>query len=285
MKPPRFDYERPTTIGEVLDLLSAHGDDASLLAGGQSLLPLLNMRLARPEVLIDLEHVAGLDTIDVTPQAVVVGAGVRVARLEHDAEVAASLPVLSQAANFVAHPQIRTRTTIGGSLCHADPAAELPCVAIATGARLHLRSNSGDRTIEASDFFESVFMTSKRSDELLVAVEFPRTAGMVFRYDEVARRHGDFPFVGLCVGFTIDGGLVTAVRAAAAGVADRPLRLEGMERAFVGRSVYEAIESAAQAAATEAAPSEDQHGSAEFRRGVLRTLVRRLAGEFTEAVA
>lgn len=285
MKPPRFDYERPTTIDEVLDLLAAHGDDASLLAGGQSLLPLLNMRFARPEVVIDLGHVAGLDTIDVTPQAVVIGAGVRLARLERDSEVAAALPVLGRAAAFVAHPQIRSRTTIGGSLCHADPAAELPCVAIATGARLHLRSNSGDRTVDAVDFFESVFMTTKRSDELLVAVEFPRSVGMVYRYDEIARRHGDFPFVGLCLGFALDGGLVTAVRAAAAGVADRPLRLEGMEQAFVGRSVAEAIEPAAQAASAETAPSDDQHGSAEFRRGVLRTLVRRLAGEFTEAVA
>ncbi|WP_214609053.1 FAD binding domain-containing protein [Rhodococcus qingshengii] len=285
MKPPRFDYERPTTVGEVLDLLAAHDDDASLLAGGQSLLPLLNMRFARPEVVIDLERVDGLDTIEVTPQAVVVGAGVRLARLERDPEVAAALPVLPRAVSFVAHPQIRNRTTIGGSLCHADPAAELPCVAIATGARLHLRSKLGDRTVDAADFFESVFMTSKRSDELLVAVEFPRTAGLTYRYDEIARRHGDFPFVGLCLGLAAQDGVVTAVRAAAAGVADKPLRLEGLERAFVGRSIAEATEPAAQAASAEAAPTNDQHGSAEFRRGLLRGLVRRLAGEFTEAMA
>lgn len=285
MKPPRFDYERPSTIDEVLDLLAEHGDDASLLAGGQSLLPLLNMRFARPEVVIDLERVDGLDTIEVTAEAVVVGAGVRLANLERDPEVAAALPVLARAASFVAHPQIRSRTTVGGSLCHADPAAELPCVAVATGARLRLRSSTGDRTVDAAEFFESVFMTSKRSDELLVAVEFPRSVDMVYHYDEIARRHGDFPFVGLCLGLALDGGLVTAVRAAAAGVADKPLRLEGLEQAFLGRSVAEAIESAAQAASGEAAPSDDQHGSAEFRRGVLRTLVRRLAEDFTEAVA
>lgn len=285
MKPPRFDYERPSTIDEVLDLLAEHGDDASLLAGGQSLLPLLNMRFARPEVVIDLERVDGLDTIEVTAEAVVVGAGVRLAKLERDPEVAAALPVLARAASFVAHPQIRSRTTVGGSLCHADPAAELPCVAVATGARLRLRSSTGDRTVDAAEFFESVFMTSKRSDELLVAVEFPRSVDMVYHYGEIARRHGDFPFVGLCLGLALDGGLVTAVRAAAAGVADKPLRLEGLEQAFLGRSVAEAIESAAQAASGEAAPSDDQHGSAEFRRGVLRTLVRRLAEEFTEAVA
>lgn len=285
MKPPRFDYERPETITEVLDLLAVHGDDASLLAGGQSLVPLLNMRFARPEIVIDLERVAGLDTIEVTAQAVIVGSGVRLARLEVDPEVAGALPVLGRAASFVAHPQIRSRTTIGGTLCHADPAAELPCLAVAMGALVHLRSKFGDRTVDAAEFFESVFTTSKRSDELLVAVEFPRVPGMVYQYDEVARRHGDFPFVGLCLGVALDGGVVTAVRAAAAGVADKPLRLAGLEQAFAGRSVAEAIEAAAQAASAEADPSDDQHGSADFRRGVLRRLVRRLAAEFTEAVA
>jgi carbon-monoxide dehydrogenase medium subunit len=285
MKPPRFEYRDPRTIEEVLDILDETRDDATLLAGGQSLVPLLNMRLARPEVLVDLGRVAGLDGIHVDDGAVVVGSTVRLSTLEREESVAAALPILQRVVRFVAHPQIRNRTTIGGSLCHADPAAELPALAVALGARLHLRSRSGDRVVDAEDFFQSVFMTAKRPDELLAAVEFPRRTGLEFRYDEISRRHGDFPFVGLCLGVERRGGVVIAARAAAAGVADRPLRLSELEAALVGHRLDEASEGAAQAASLEAEPRPDLHGSTEFRRGLLRTLVRRLASEFTEVAA
>ncbi|GAB7002590.1 FAD binding domain-containing protein [Nocardioides sp. AN3] len=285
MKPPKFDYRSPETVAEVIGLLAEFRDDASVLAGGQSLLPLLNMRLARPDVLVDLGRVQDLDTIDVQPDRIVVGAGVRLARLERDPDVRDALPVIAQAIGFVAHPQIRNRTTVGGTLCHADPAAELPCVAVALGAVLCLRSARGERRVEAADFFESVFMTARQPDELLVAVEFPRDPALRFVYDEVARRHGDFPFVGLCLGVQRDGSAITAARAAAAGVADRPLRLGALEAALTGASTAAGIEAAATAATDETDPPDDQHGTAAFRRSLLRRLVRTLAHDLMEVAA
>ncbi len=285
MKPPEFAYHDPRTVDEVLDLLAREQEDASLLAGGQSLIPLLNMRLARPEVIIDLNRVDGLDRIEISPGSVTVGATTRLSGLERDARVADAIPVLPAAVRHVAHPQIRNRTTMGGTLCHADPAAELPTVAVALGARLRLLSKSGERTVPAEDFFESVFVTEKNADELLVSADFPRHPGMTFHYDEIARRQGDFPFAGLCLGLRIADGVVTEARAAAAGVADRPLRLIGLETALVGRPLRASVEAAVQAASAEVDPPADQHGTAAFRRGLLRTLVRRLADKFEEMPA
>ncbi|GAA3251416.1 xanthine dehydrogenase family protein subunit M [Pseudonocardia petroleophila] len=282
MKPPPFDYRDPTTVDDVLSLLAEHTDDATLLAGGQSLMPLLNMRLARPEVLIDLNRVAGLDRITITDDAVTLGATVRLATVEHDTGIAGAMPVLAEAASRVAHPQIRVRSTLGGTLCHADPAAEMPTVAVALGARIHLRSRGAARVVPAADFFETVFTTAKQPDELLVAVEFPRRPGMTVFYDEISRRHGDFPFAGLCLGVRTEAGVVAEVIAAAAGVADRPVRLVGLEAAVLGRPLAEAVEDAAAAASAEIDPPADHHGTVAFRRGLLRTLVRRLAARFEE---
>ncbi|MGK5112347.1 FAD binding domain-containing protein [Geodermatophilus sp. CPCC 205506] len=283
MKPPPFIYEDPRTVDAALALLAEHRDDATLLAGGQSLVPLLTMRLARPEVVVDLNRVEGLDRIRISDDAVRLGATVRLSTVEADPGVSAALPVLAEAASFVAHPQIRARSTIGGTLCHADPTAEMPTVAVALGAHVHLRSQAGVRTVAAEEFFESVFLTAKQPDELLESVDFPRRSGMTFVYSEVARRrHGDFPYVGLCLGVARDGGVVTAARAAASGVADRPLRLAALETALVGRSLAAAVEDAAAAAAAEVDPPADAHGSAAFRRGLLRTLVRRLAARLEE---
>ncbi|WP_327579028.1 FAD binding domain-containing protein [Streptomyces sp. NBC_00145] len=283
MKPPQFAYRDPHTIDEVLSLLGEAQDDAALLAGGQSLMPLLNMRLARPGLLIDLCRVEGLDTIEVRDDAVVTGATVRLAVLEHNEAVRGALPVLQRAAGFVAHPQIRNRTTVGGTLCHADPAAELPTVAVAVGARLHLRSQARSRVVDAEDFFESVFMTNRQPDEVLVSVEFPIHPRLRFTYDEVARRQGDFPFAGLCLGLAQDGDVVTDARAVAAGVGDRPMRLRSAEQALIGRPLHVGLEAAALAASQELTTSEGESGGADFKRGLLRALVRRLAQEFCEA--
>lgn len=284
MKPGLFDYESPTTVDEVLGLLSEH-DDTALLAGGQSLIPLMNMRLARPEVVIDLNGVAELNRVEVTETHVTVGAGVRIGSLESNSDVLAALPVLATAASWVAHPQIRARSTMGGTLCHADPAAEMPTIAVALGAEFELHSQArGARTVAAEDFFESVFLTSKESDELLVSARFPRLAGYHLAYDEIARRHGDFPFVGLCLAVKVDNGGVTDARAAAAGVADKPARLPELEHALIGSALTtEVIEEAAAAAAAEVSPPDDAHGTAAFRRGLLRTLVRRLTNTMEAA--
>ena len=232
VKPPVFDYQDPATIDEVLGLLAVARADAALLAGGQSLMPLLNMRRVRPRVLIDLNRVAGLDEVSVTPESVTIGATARLAGLARNPEVAVALPVLPRVISFVAHPQIRTRTTIGGSLSYADPAAELPALAVALGATLHLRSSAGTRAVPAEQFFKTAYTTARRPDELLTHVEFRPLPGLIVRYDEIARA-GDFPFVGLCLGLRMADGEVTEARAAAAGAADRPVRLTALERSLM----------------------------------------------------
>ncbi|PVX59533.1 FAD binding domain-containing protein [Rhodococcus globerulus] len=282
MKPPAFDYEAPSSLDQVLDLLAEAQDGATLLAGGQSLIPLLNMRFARPELVIDINRVEGLDTIAISDSAVSVGATVRLATLEHDDGVRAALPVLGSAASYVAHPQIRARTTVGGTVSHADPSAEIPTVAVALGATIHLRSKAGSRAVPAEDFFESVFTTSKEPDEIVVSVDFPLHPGLTFVYDEISRRQGDFPFAGLCLGISVKDGVVTAARAAAAGVSEVPQRLFGLENALTGRAIADAVEHAADAASAEVNPPTDIHGTAGFRRGLLRSLVRRVLIKLNE---
>lgn len=285
MKPPKFEYESPRTVDEALDVLASRQDGAAVLAGGQSLVPLLNMRLARPDVVVDVNGVKALDRIHVNDSTVTLGAMTRLAAVERDTAVLEALPVLVEAAHYVAHPQIRNRTTIGGTLCHADPNAEMPTVAVALGATFELMSRAGGaRSVAAGDFFQSVFLTTKRPDELLVAAKYPRYAGHRLLFGEIARRHGDFPFVGLCLVLKLEEGVLTSARVAAAGVMDRPVRLNGMEAALIGAELNAAtIDEAADAAASEVAPPTDAHGTADFRRGLLRTLVRRLLREVEES--
>ncbi|WP_138846144.1 FAD binding domain-containing protein [Rhodococcus pyridinivorans] len=282
MKPPLFEYEAPRTVDEALDLLADAQEGATILAGGQSLLPLLNMRFAGPDLVIDINRVQGLGDITITETTVSTGAIVRLATLENDPAIRSALPVLGTAASYVAHPQIRARTTIGGTLSHADPSAEMPTVAVALGATINLRSQSGSRAVAAEDFFESVFATSKSPDELIVSIDFPIRQGMTFVYDEISRRQGDFPFAGLCLGITLDSGLVTDVRAAGAGVADVPQRLHRLEGALRGNTISETIEDAVEAAGDEVDPPTDIHGTAAFRRSLLRTLVRRALTKLDE---
>jgi carbon-monoxide dehydrogenase medium subunit len=282
MKPPAFDYQEPRTLDEIVELLAQTDRDATVLAGGQSLVPLLNLRLARPDVVVDINRVPGLDGIEVTDDAVVLGAMGRLSTLERDPVLADALPIVPEAIRLVAHPQIRNRTTLGGSLCHADPAAELPAVAIALDARLHLRSRDAGRTEDAADFFQSVFTTTRRPEELLTAVEFPRHPGFRFCFEEVARRHGDFPFVGLCLGVQIEDGVVTAARLAGAGIAERPLRLPVTEGALVGRRLSGDLADVLEAASTEVDPPSDIHGTASFRRGLLRAVIRRAAARLDQ---
>lgn len=285
MKPPPFAYESPRTLDEALELLQEHQDAATVLAGGQSLVPLLNMRFARPDLVVDINRVAGLDTVSITPDSVTLGATVRLALVEHDESLRQALPVLASAVSWVAHPQIRSRTTVGGTLCHADPSAEFPTVAVALGARMHLQSQGGKRVVEADDFFDSVFTTVKSPDELLVAVELPRRHGSRFVYDEIAQRRADFPYAGLCLGVVERSGAVVEARAAAAGISDTPQRLRALEEVLIGHPVAEGIDAAVGAASDEVDPPSDAHGSADFRRGLLRTLVRRSLTQLTEEVA
>lgn len=275
MKPPAFGYVEPRTVEQAVDALASAGRDRVVLAGGQTLLPLLNQRQRRPAVVVDINRVSGLDGITISGSTVRVGAMVRLRTLERDVALREALPILPDTAGFVAYPQIRTRTTIGGSLCHADPAAELPALAVALDARLHLRSRTRTRIEDADTFFRSASLTTCRPDELLTEIEIPRHPGFAFRFDEV-RRGGGFPLVGLCFGVTADDrGVVTAARMAGAGVADRPLRLRAGEAELVGRRLSDGLDDVLEAVSAEIAPPSDSYGTSHYRRGLMRTLIRR----------
>ncbi len=283
MKPPRFDFQQPRTIEQTIEFLARPGPDVSLLAGGQSLVRLLNQRLARPDVVVDLNKVPGLDGVEITAACVRIGAMARLCSLERNGVLCDVMPVLSQAVTLVAHPQIRNRATIGGSLCHADPAAELPTVAVALDARLRLRSVHGTRVENSGDFFRSAFRTSRRPEELLTDVEFPRHPGFRFRFKEISRRHGEPALVSVCLGVGLEGGIVTSARLAAGGVADRPIRLSAAERALSGRRLSGNLSEVLDAASAQVEPPSDVHGTGAFRRGMLRTVVRQAVAELTTA--
>jgi aerobic carbon-monoxide dehydrogenase medium subunit len=236
MKPAAFDYRAPGTVSEALTLLAEAGSKSTaVLAGGQSLVPLLNTRSVRPEIVVDLNRLPGLDGITITGETVSVGAMTRLRDIASDQALRAKLPVLPETAALVAHPQIRGRSTIGGCLCHADPAAELPTLAVALDARLCLRSSRRDRVEPASSFFRAAHDTTRCDDELLVSVEFPIHPGMRFAFTEFPRHgQGGRPLIGLCAGVALDGGVVMSARLAAGGIANRPVRLAAAEAVLVG---------------------------------------------------
>ncbi|HEX9312764.1 MAG TPA: FAD binding domain-containing protein, partial [Actinomycetota bacterium] len=214
MKPPPFKYARPGELDEVLALLSEHGDEAKLLAGGQSLIPLLNFRLARPSVLVDLNSVSGLDGMTSQNGTIGLGAMVRQRAAERSPDVGSSCPLIVQALRHVAHLQIRNRGTVGGSIAHADPAAELPAVALALDAEMVVRSAAGERVVPASEFFQGPFTTAVGPEEVLVEVRFPKLAGARSTFLELARRSGDFALAGVAAVARVEegSGAVTEAR-------------------------------------------------------------------------
>src|SRR5580693_7309943 len=225
MKLPPVEYEAPRTVSEAVELLAEHLDQASVLAGGQSLIPLLALRLARPAVLIDINGVDGLSGVSATDGSVGIGAMTREYVAEESAVIADAVPLLAAALPLIGHEAIRSRGTIGGSLAHADPAAELPAVALALDAEFVVRSQSGERVIPAAEWFEGYLATARRPDEILVEVRFPAAApGTGVSFQEVARRHGDFAIVGLAASLTLADGAVSDARLAFSGVADVPVR-------------------------------------------------------------
>jgi carbon-monoxide dehydrogenase medium subunit len=277
MKLPPVDYEAPKTVSEAVELLGEHLDQASVLAGGQSLIPLLALRLAHPAVLIDINGIAGLSGVSATDGRVAIGAMTREYVAEESAAVAEAVPLLAAALPLIGHEAIRSRGTIGGSLAHADPAAELPAVALALDAEFVVRGQSGERVIPAADWFEGYLTTSRRPDELLVEVRFPvagRGTGTSFL--EVARRHGDFAVVGLAVSLTVSGGVISDARMAFSGVSDVPVRASGAEDLLAGeRPSAGLFDEAARRAAQDIDPPADLHGSADYRKKVAAALVRR----------
>src|SRR5216117_4519416 len=236
MKAPRFAYARPASIAEALALLQKHGDDARVLAGGQSLVPMMNFRVAAPKVLVDINRIGSLAGIKVTRSFVRIGALTRHAELGRSADIAEHLPLVSAAMPHIAHPAIRNRGTFGGSCALADPAAELPACALALGATFVVAGKKGERRIAAEDFFKGLYATALKPGELLVAAEFPLPKpGYVSAFGELARRHGDYAMVGVAAHGSRKGGKFSDMRVAFFGVGDRPQRASGFERALEGR--------------------------------------------------
>jgi CO/xanthine dehydrogenase FAD-binding subunit len=277
MKLPHVDYEVPGTVSEAVELLAEHLDEASVLAGGQSLIPLLALRLAHPEVLIDINGISELSRVSATDGWVAIGAMTREYVAEESETVADTVPLLAAALPLIGHEAIRSRGTIGGSLAHADPAAELPAVARALDAEFVVCGQSGERVVPAAAWFEGYLTTSRRPDELLVEVRFPTARrGTGISFQEVARRHGDFAIVGLAVSLTLSGGAISDARLAFAGMSDVPVRAVHAEDLLVGeRPTTELFDEAARRATDDIDPPADLHGSSDYRKKVAAALVRR----------
>ncbi|MEH2535193.1 2-furoyl-CoA dehydrogenase FAD binding subunit [Bradyrhizobium sp. AZCC 1588] len=268
MKPAAFDYVRAESVDEVLEGLSKEGGNARVLAGGQSLMAMLNMRLARPKVLIDIMRLTELSRIEERAGAVTIGAGVRQATLLAWPQLTRTLPLLALALPWVGHVQTRSRGTICGSLAHADPSAELPLMLIALGGEVCLRSKRRRRRVPAEEFFVGMMATARAEDELIEAVSFPGHAGGRCAFREVARRHGDFA-IAACAALATPKG----VRFAVGGVADVPVardwpRLEGS-----------ALDDALNGLAYELDARDDVHATARYRRDLVRAIGRDLICE------
>jgi carbon-monoxide dehydrogenase medium subunit len=279
MKPPRFEYFAPESVDEALGLLRQHGYDAKVLAGGQSLMPLLNMRLARPAVIVDINRIQNLDNVDISSDGgLTLGGMVRHRVLEESAAVALAAPVLAHAAAHIGHSQIRNRGTVGGSLVHADPAAELPAVAVALEAKFVLRSATGQRTVEAGDFFIAYLTTATEPDELLTEVQIPGLDGdWGWGFHEVCRRDGDFALAGaVALVRTTDSGVCDEARLAFFGVGGTPMRVPAAEEALLGTSLDDrALEAVARLVQESLDPDSDIHASKEYRKEVGAVVARR----------
>jgi carbon-monoxide dehydrogenase medium subunit len=279
VKPAPFKLLRPRDLESACAALDEYGDDARLLAGGQSLVPTMNFRLSQPMVLIDLASVDGLDRIELHDGELGIGAMVRQRSAERDALVREEAPMISRALPFVGHVQNRNRGTIGGSVAHADPAAELPAVAMALDATLRLVRSGGERTVEAASFVDGPFMTSLEVGEVLVEVRIPRRPGALGAVHEVARRHGDFAIAGVALSVELldDLEMIGSARLAAFGVTSNPVRLEGVESLLTGSVVdSHTIRSAGQAASMAIDHvTDDDLASADYRRDALGMLVAR----------
>jgi CO/xanthine dehydrogenase FAD-binding subunit len=291
MKPVAFAYHRPATLAEALDLLSEHGDEAKILAGGQSLVPAMNFRLAQPAVLIDINRVAGLAFIEPGKDGGLrIGATTRQRAAEQSELVAARAPLVRLALPHIAHVQIRNRGTVGGSVAHADPAAELPAVMLALGARMRAESRRGSRWIAAPDFFTGLLSTALAADEILAEIELgavPARAGHGFA--ELARRSGDYALAGVAAQVALDaGGRVATASIALLGVGEGPVLARAAAAALVGQSPSdELIHAAADACTTkDIAPHGDVHASPAYRRHLAGVLTRRaLAAALADARA
>ncbi|MET0486916.1 MAG: xanthine dehydrogenase family protein subunit M [Candidatus Rokuibacteriota bacterium] len=284
MKPPAFEYVAVASTEEAVAQLAAHGDDARLLAGGQSLMPILNMRLATPGRLVDLNRVRTLSYIVERAGGVAIGAMTRQRTVERSEFVAAAVPLLAEALPWVGHTAIRNRGTIGGSLAHADPAAELPAVAVCLDARLTLRGPAGERTLAAREFFRGYLTTALAPTELLAEVWFPSALpGTGAAWIEFARRYGDYALVGVAAVVTLEGSTVRRASLAVTGVDGVPVRAVDAERLLIGAPLSaESMAAAAESVRRTLEPQDDIHATAAYRRhlaGILTVRALTRAGD------
>lgn len=273
MKAPPFTYLRPTSAGEAIEALAE--PEAKTLAGGQSLVPMLVMRLARPATLVDINQLAELSELDSQANGVQVGSLMRQRNLEHHPAVA-SVPLVAAALPYVGHRELRNRGTIGGSIAHADPAAELPAVAITLGASLTAQGRDGQREIPAHEFFTGPFQTTLATGELLTAVRFPTTRpGDGYAFDEVARRHGDFAICGVAAAVHTDGDALTSAVLGLFGVGDVPVRIDATHLVGEANPSPERLREVGRQIGERIAPRGDLHGSAGYRKRLATTLSTR----------
>ena len=284
MKPAPFLYERPTSVAAVLDLLAQSDDGTKILAGGQSLVPMMNFRLAKPERLIDINRLPGLDYIRRDGNEIVIGALARHTDVKASEVVAAGCPLMHAAYEWVAHSAVRNRGTLCGNLCHADPASEMPAVMLAVGATFVVRSKSSERKISAEQFFHGLYETALKPNEMLVEVRIPVIAqGQSWGFREVSMRKGDFAWASVATILTVQAGKIGSAAIAAAGVGACAQRLTSVETAITGASADTATFARAGKLAFDAVnPADDASNSAQYRRELVRTLVERTLADAAE---
>lgn len=277
MKPAKFEYHAPASVDEAVALLTRYNGEARVLAGGQSLIPMMNFRVAAPAALIDLNRIPSLAYIRADGNTVRIGAMTRQRAIEFSPVVREKLPLLHEAISWVGHLPTRSRGTIGGSLAHADPAAELPMALQALEGEVVARGPAGERTIKAADLFSSSLTTTLKPDEILTEIRFPASPpGAAYAVEEFARRHGDFAITAIACLLVREGTRCKTARLATGGVGPVPLRLKAAETILEQRGLAEdAIEAAAAAAAAAVDPMSDHQGSAEYRRHLTQVLTRR----------
>lgn len=278
MKAPRFDYVKARTVAQALELLQRHGDDARILAGGQTLLATLNMRLSEPALLVDITGIQALRGIEVRDRRLHIGALTTHSEIESSATVATHAPMLALAARHVAHRAIRNAGTWGGSIAYADPAAEWPCCLVALDGQVHVQGPTGPRSIAATDFFKDLYTTDLRPDEMVVGADVPlATTSDWFAFDELARRHGDYAVAGVAVAATFDGTVARQVRLGLLGVGTTPLRARQTEALLAAKTLDTAtIEMAVASLRSELDPMPDLNHSSEAKRHLAGVLARRM---------
>ncbi|MGD9765714.1 MAG: xanthine dehydrogenase family protein subunit M [Candidatus Binatia bacterium] len=277
MKPPVFKYVAARSVDEAVSHLAQHAGDAKVLAGGQSLTPMLNFRLARPKVLVDINRIGGLDGIKSDKGALTIGTLVRHRTVETSPVIAERFPILAAAAKQVGHLAIRNRGTFGGSLAHNDPAAEFPMIALLLDAEIKTKSSGGGRTIKAKDFFVTYLTSAVQDGEMVTEVRIPELPAKTgWGFEELSRRPGDFALAAVAATVTMNGGKCAEARISMAGVGPNPLRASEAEGLLKGQQLDEGLlKKAAAAAAKSADPSNDVHASADFRRHLVDVLTQR----------